>query len=55
MYIQIKKIEEKETKFWKDYYLKMIWLYEDDWKWIKWIKIDEVIDLLCNTKIQWIK
>ena len=53
MYLQIKKINLIPDKFGKVIQIPMIGLYEDDGKWIKWVKInDELVKVLSNTKIK---
>lgn len=52
MYLQIKKIKEQPNKFWNDLLITMIGLYEDDWKRIKRVKLDnELINKLKEWKI----
>ena len=52
MYIQIKKIELTPDKFGKHIKITMIGLYEDDGKWIKWVRLsDPILKLLLNVKI----
>lgn len=35
------------TKYWNDLLIQKVWLYNDDWKWIKWCKLnDELIKTL---------
>jgi hypothetical protein len=53
MYLQIKKINLIPDKFGKVIQIPMIGLYEDDGKWIKWVKLnDELVKVLSNTKIK---
>ena len=53
MYLQIKKINLIPDKFVKVIQIPMIGLYEDDGKWIKWVKLnDELVKVLSNTKIK---
>lgn len=51
MYIQVKKIEQVKTQYGYDYKIKMVWLYEDNGKWIKWVKLDDILDELLENKI----
>jgi hypothetical protein len=53
MYIKIKKLEMVPDKFGKHIKITMIGLYEDDDKFIKWIGLQEVSDLLLNAKIKY--
>ncbi len=55
MYLQIKKVEWKPNKFGQqNLEITMIWLYEDDWKWIKWVKLNNaLIETLKTSKIQY--
>lgn len=53
MKLRIKKINKIPTKYWNNLEISMIWLYDDTWKWIKWISLnDETINLLLNNDIQ---
>jgi hypothetical protein len=48
-----KKINLIPDKFGKVIQIPMIGLYEDDGKWIKWVKLnDELVKVLSNTKIK---
>jgi len=53
MYLQIKKIERKDSQCWFDNVIRMIGLYKDDWVFIKWIKHDPIIiQKLLQSKIE---
>lgn len=55
MYLQIKKAEFVKNKRGKnDIKISMIWLYEDNWKYIRFVKLqsDELLEYLKNWKIQ---
>lgn len=43
MYLKIKKIDLVPDKFGKHIEITMIGLYDDTGKWIKWVKLDELI------------
>jgi len=52
MYLQIKKAKLTPDKFGSNITISMIGLYEDDGKWIKWIKLnDKVIEAMIDNKI----
>lgn len=52
MYLKIKKITSEPDKFGNVITIKMIGLYDESDKWIKWVKLDEqVLTLLENQKI----
>jgi len=51
MYLQIKKIETVADKFGSHLVIKMIGLYDETGKWIKWVKLAEVAKFLNEAKI----
>jgi len=54
MHIRIKKAElKKKVIVWKEYndiVVTMVWLYDDNWKWIKWLKLN---DVLLDVLLKW--
>lgn len=53
MYLQIKKANLVPDKRWHRIEITMVWLYDNDWKYIRRVKLtDEVIQDLLVTKIQ---
>jgi hypothetical protein len=53
MYIQIQKAKLVKDTFGQHVALSHIGLYEDDGKWIRWVKhTEELIELLKTAKIQ---
>ena len=56
MYLQIKRIEPQPSKYGNDFKISMIGLYQDDGKWIKWIKLDtHIMEFLKDAKIPFMK
>lgn len=52
MYLQIKTINLSPDKFGNQLSITKVGLYDENGKWIKWVKLDgKVLNLLCNTKI----
>lgn len=52
MKLKIRKINKQKGKFWDNLLITMIWLYDENDKWIKWVKLnDEIIDILENNYI----
>lgn len=52
MHLQIKKAELVPDSFGKHLKITMVGLYDDDGKWIKWVKLDEpFLKNLTNTLI----
>jgi len=52
MYLQIKKIKQIEHSRGKDTQITHIWLYKDDWTYVKFVPHNEVVlDKLQNMKI----
>ena len=42
MYLQIKKAELVKNQYWKhDIKISMVWLYDESWKYIKRVKLDD--------------
>lgn len=55
MYLKIKKAKFEKNSYWKnDIKISMIWLYTDEWKFVKRIKIqsDILLDLIINQEIK---
>ena len=53
MYIQIKKILPVAGQYGNDLKITMVGLYDDDGKWIKWVKLNsELVERLKNAKIE---
>ena len=49
MKLKIRKIEKVATRDGKfDFRISMIWLYTEEWKWVKWVKLDDWILLTLN-------
>lgn len=49
MYFKVKKCEavlSKRSDGKTDIRITMVWLYTNDGKWIKWVKLDEFMELL---------
>ena len=42
MKLRIKKNELVKDQYWHYIKVTMVWLYDDDGKWVKWIKLDEL-------------
>ena len=54
MYLQIKKAQLTPDKFGNRVEVTMIGLYEDNGKWVKWVKLnDAVLEELLNVKINY--
>lgn len=53
MFLQVKKIEIAPDKFGQHIKITMIGCYEDNGKWIKWVKLSDetVVDALSKIKI----
>lgn len=49
MYLKIKKANVVETTYWKNIVISMIWLYNDNDKRVKWIKLDENVASILTT------
>ena len=54
MYLQIKTAKLEKAQFGNNIVIEKIWLYDEAWKWKKWIKLNDAsLDVLINNKIQW--
>ena len=52
MKLKIKKINKLQNTYWNNLVITMIWLYDDNDKWIKWVKLDDdIINILTNNFI----
>ncbi len=49
MYLKIKKANVVESTYWKNIVISMIWLYNDNDKRVKWIKLDENVASILTT------
>lgn len=53
MYIKINKAKIVEGKYWNNVFINQVWLYDDNWKWIKWAKInDALVTKILEAKIK---
>lgn len=53
MYIKIHKMELQKNQYWNDLLISRIWLYEDNWDYVRRVKLSdpEIVTLLLNNKI----
>lgn len=53
MKLKIKKINTLKANYWDNLVISMVWLYDNDDKWIKWVKLDDkLIETLSNNYIE---
>lgn len=52
MYLQIKKAELVPDARWHHIKITMVWLYDSDWVFTRWVKLNDVVlDMLLKEKI----
>lgn len=54
MYLKVSWIEYRKNRFWKnDIFINRIWLYTDEWKYIRFIKLESelLLDFIKRQKI----
>ncbi len=49
MYLKIRKTRQQKARFGEDIVVTLIWLYDDNDKWIKWIKLDNNTGIMLTT------
>lgn len=49
MYLKIRKTRQQNARFWEDIVVTLIWLYEDNWKRVKRIKLDKNTGIMLTT------